>query len=83
MSSIPDRIAHQVYKKYGHRKTCPYCRERYDKLRILLNICREIDHIIPKSKGGLTVIENLILVCSRCNRSKKDKSLKEWKIAKR
>lgn len=26
-----------------------------------------VDHIVPKSKGGLTVMDNLVLACGRCN----------------
>ncbi len=33
----------------------------------------EVDHIIPVSKGGKTVPENLQTLCWRCNRSKGDK----------
>lgn len=33
----------------------------------------EIDHIIPVSKGGLTVEDNLQTLCWRCNRSKGSK----------
>jgi 5-methylcytosine-specific restriction endonuclease McrA len=29
-----------------------------------------IDHIVPLSKGGLDVAENLALACERCNREK-------------
>lgn len=34
------------------------------------NLLLEIDHIIPVSKGGLTVEDNLQTLCWRCNRSK-------------
>ena len=33
----------------------------------------EIDHIIPVSKGGKTVMDNLQTLCKRCNRGKSNK----------
>lgn len=33
----------------------------------------EVDHIIPVSKGGMTVMENLQTLCKECNRGKSDK----------
>ncbi len=41
----------------------------------------EIDHIIPKSKGGQDVYDNYQLLCGHCNRSKGDKP-HEYLIAK-
>lgn len=29
-----------------------------------------IDHVRPLSKGGMTVLENLVLACSTCNKEK-------------
>ena len=34
----------------------------------------EIDHIIPELKGGPMVLENLRLLCRRCNRKKGDRT---------
>ena len=36
------------------------------------NLLLEVDHIIPVSKGGLTVESNLLTLCWRCNREKAD-----------
>lgn len=32
--------------------------------------CLEIDHVFPKSKGGLTIESNLQVLCADCNRGK-------------
>ena len=37
------------------------------------NLLLEIDHIIPVSKGGYTVEENLQTLCWKCNRAKSNK----------
>lgn len=38
----------------------------------------EVDHIVPVSKGGLTVYENLITLCFDCNRGKSDDMNEFW-----
>ena len=38
-----------------------------------------VGHNIPESKGGLTVLENLLPICSRCNLSMSNNySIDEW-----
>lgn len=39
------------------------------------NLLLEVDHIVPVSKGGLSVLENLQTLCWRCNRRKANKIL--------
>ena len=50
--------------------TCQYCGNS--------NCVLECDHIIPKSRGGTDLFENLITACFSCNRSKSDRYLSEW-----
>jgi len=38
------------------------------------NLLLEIDHIIPVSKGGYTIEENLQTLCWKCNRAKSNKT---------
>jgi 5-methylcytosine-specific restriction endonuclease McrA len=43
---------------------CQYCRVRYD--RKLLNI----DHVVPRHRGGKTIWTNVVCCCIDCNRRK-------------
>lgn len=35
----------------------------------------QIDHVLPKAKGGLTVVSNLAYACGACNNFKADRTL--------
>ncbi|MEV7979325.1 HNH endonuclease [Streptomyces sp. NPDC086519] len=37
-----------------------------------------IDHLIPISRGGLSTVANMRVVCLLCNASKKDQLMDEW-----
>lgn len=39
---------------------------------------REIDHVIPISRGGRHIPDNLVAACQSCNRSKNDRLISEW-----
>jgi 5-methylcytosine-specific restriction endonuclease McrA len=45
------------------RFTCQYCGDR-DELTF--------DHVVPRSKGGLTCWQNVVAACSCCNLKKGD-----------
>jgi 5-methylcytosine-specific restriction endonuclease McrA len=51
-------------------RTCVYCDKQ--------NIPMEIEHIIPKSRGGSNRISNLTLSCRDCNIKKGNQSLEEF-----
>lgn len=53
--------------------TCQYCESRGGRL--------ECDHIVPVARGGGHDDENLTTACFRCNRSKRDKLVSEWRRA--
>ena len=42
-----------------------------------------IDHKHPQSKGGTDEMDNLHMLCMRCNSSKGNKTMAEWKAAKK
>lgn len=67
--AIPIAIQAEVAARQG--RICAYCGETDRPL--------EFDHIYPVSKGGSNDPSNLTLACDRCNRSKGDKTLMEWK----
>ena len=45
----------------------PYCH------RCLSTTDLTLDHIIPASRGGLGIRENAVVLCRRCNSSKRDR----------
>ncbi|MHA1911261.1 MAG: RNA-guided endonuclease IscB [Candidatus Kariarchaeaceae archaeon] len=52
------------------KRKCVYCKETSIKL--------EIEHIIPKSRGGTNRVYNLTISCRKCNVEKGDKTAKEY-----
>jgi len=60
--SIPNRIRHMLFKKADYK--CQDCGATKDETKL------EIDHIIPWSRGGQSVISNLQVLCKQCNRGK-------------
>jgi 5-methylcytosine-specific restriction endonuclease McrA len=47
--------------------TCQYCGERFDTKHLTC------DHVIPKSRGGVTEWTNIVTCCVYCNGKKGDK----------
>jgi len=71
LSHIWREIRERIFARDDY--TCQYCGERGKKL--------ECDHIHPVSKGGSNQDDNLATACFACNRSKRDKTLNEWRLA--
>lgn len=49
-------------------RKCRYCRER---------VSNTVDHVIPISKGGKSVLKNMVGACDVCNYKKADNLLEE------
>ena len=61
--SILDKLSREYSK-------CWYCGRTLKE--------KHIDHIVPQSKDGVNDIDNLALVCSRCNYAKQDDDLMQF-----
>lgn len=70
---LDDRVEpEEVIALWTPETVCPFCGRRLTASLVSL------DHIIPFSKGGRNLIENLQLVCSRDNRYKRNLSDAEY-----
>ncbi|MCY4235706.1 MAG: DNA methyltransferase [Cyanobacteria bacterium MAG CAR2_bin_4] len=66
------------HRLYGEQEgVCPGCNTHFP-FRVM-----DVDHILPRSKGGTDHPDNLQLLCSGCNRSKGGKTMAEWRAAQR
>ena len=60
--SISKRLRYEVLRRDNN--TCRYCGASAPEVKIA------IDHVVPKSLGGLDVAENLVAACVDCNTGK-------------
>lgn len=69
-SDIPwHKLRIEVFERDAY--TCAYCGTVTEH--------PHCDHVVPKSHGGKTVLENLVTACPSCNCSKGGKTLEEWR----
>ena len=64
------------HRLYGEQEgVCPGC-ETHFPFRVM-----DVDHMLPRSRGGTDHPDNLQLLCSGCNRSKGGRTMAEWRAA--
>ena len=68
-SAVGKKMRFEIMKRDGFR--CRYC--GLTSLAVVL----EVDHVIPRARGGTNAPENLVTACFDCNRGKRDGLLDE------
>ncbi|MFA5186943.1 MAG: HNH endonuclease [Patescibacteria group bacterium] len=83
--TIPSSVRKAIALKYGCKPgedkevNCYYCgkegrihwwRNRWGKPTGWINFSLTLDHVNPESLGGETKVENMVLACAHCNKSK-------------
>lgn len=68
----PGYIPRQLRREVAERALfiCEYCQAQ----QALLPETFEIDHIMPRSEGGATSLDNLCLACPVCNSAKREQT---------
>ena len=75
LGDLPNYRTHR-HRLYGDQEgVCVGC-ETHFPFRVM-----DVDHILPRSKGGTDHSDNLQLLCSGCNRSKGGRTMAEWRAA--
>lgn len=72
---LPSKAAFTRFNVFLRDKfCCQYCNKFFKAEELTF------DHVIPKSKGGLTKWENVVTACRICNTRKGSKSLKNYEF---
>ncbi len=75
MGKLPNYRTHR-HRLYGEQEgVCAGC-DTHFPFKVM-----EVDHILPRIKGGSDHYENLQLLCTHCNKSKGSKTMAEWRAA--
>lgn len=76
LGDLPNYRTHR-HRLYGEQEgVCEGCQTHFP-FRVM-----EVDHMLPRSRGGTDRRDNLQLLCSGCNRSKGSRTMAEWLAAR-
>ena len=71
LAALCPKLRNRRWRKSLHEFTghsCIYCGKTSES----------IDHVLPRSRGGLSITENCVPACLSCNGSKTDNDAFEW-----
>ena len=71
LEDLCPKLRDRRWRKSLHKYTsnsCIYCGKSSES----------IDHVLPRSKGGLSITENCVPACLACNGSKTDNDAFDW-----
>ena len=71
LDPVPDDLRYQALKASGGR--CALCGTAKDEQPL------DVDHIIPRSRGGKHELANLQVLCAKCNRTKGNKDITDFR----
>ena len=76
LGDLPNYRTHR-HRLYGEQEgVCAGC-DTHFPFRVM-----DVDHMLPRVKGGTDHPDNLQLLCSGCNRSKGGRTMAEWRAAR-
>lgn len=76
LGDLPNYRTHR-HRLYGEQEgVCEGCQTHFP-FRVM-----DVDHKLPRSRGGTDHAANLQLLCSGCNRSKGNRTMAEWQAAR-
>lgn len=65
----------RVNVAWRDKNTCQYCGQKFFLTELTM------DHVYPKSKGGIKIWTNIVAACKKCNSQKDNKTLSEAKMS--
>ena len=66
-----ETVKHEIQTQIEKFPSCPYCFGEIGDVP-------HADHIYPVAMGGLSIVKNMVYVCSTCNSKKRDYTLREF-----